>query len=306
MKKMFIVLFMCVSMIMCSGIAIAQDISGDSISGAKSDSMAEVYQVDNSINTSNVYDRKFVGSGPVPFPQTNGFFTAPTPDSSFRSIKDVLRAFAGPNHFMIRMTEGALQNWAKGGKATIHFQVMRDEDIVVRVYGDDYKGSEKWLWVGIEEPVFNCDGEVIGTKRLEGLEVTSMVDGEAKEGKTNSLQVIGRAGLKAIKDGNNFMVITAEGAHRMVQASGWGIGGHTTGGLVNQSSKESVIGGGGTGYSNNKTGPEDKPWIQGYAGVMDMPELHVVVEEESKQTGNHISRYGGGREGDYDNMYAGN
>ena len=142
-----------------------------------------------------------------------------------------------------------------------------------------------------------------------------MIDGEADDGETNSLQVIGIAGLEAIKDGNNFMMLTAEGAHRKVEASGWGIGFYTTGGLISSNGQESGIMGGGTGYSSNETGPEDRPWIQGYVGCREMqflidqikafeapkvsksPAKKTTVKkttvkkvvEEKPQTGNHRS-----------------
>jgi selenophosphate synthetase-related protein len=111
------------------------------------------------------------------------------------------------------------------------------------------------------------------------VKVTGYLDGEADDGDTNSLQVIGEIGLAVVKDGNNYMVLTSEGAHRKVEAEGWGIGFYTTGGIISDSGKASGIMGGGTGYAQNETGPEDRPWIQGYFGVK---EVQVETEKQVK------------------------
>ena len=112
---------------------------------------------------------------------------------------------------------------------------------------------------------------MIGTSKVHGLTVTGLIDAESDDAETNSIQVIAEAALKALKDGNNYMILTAEGAHRKVLASGWGIGFYTTGGQVSDGGQTAGIIGGGTGYSTNETGPEDRPWIQGYVGVIAVP-----------------------------------
>jgi hypothetical protein len=222
--------------------------------------------------------------GITPLPMTNGFFTAPTPDSSFRSIKDILRIFGDGT--TLRMTEGALGELAKGGDIESHLQVIRGSDQVPRIYTKDFKG-DKWLTIGIEKPII-VDGKVMGTERLEGLTVTGFIDGEADDADTNSLQVMGKTGLKVLADGNNFMIITAEGAHRKVEASGWGIGTYAVYGGNWDNGKQSGGGGGGLGYASNETGPEDRPWIQGYVGCKEDPELQKKSETKADvQSGNH-------------------
>ena len=263
MKQMLIALI-CASMLLITGTAFADGNFAGSQSEA--DAFLHYNPVDNSTN--NVYDRKFVNPGITPLPQTNGFFTAPTPDSSFRSVKDLIRFALDEGKFSLRMTEGALQKLAKGGDVVSHLQIIRGSDQVPRIYGKDFKESEdnpKWLTIAIEEPVI-VENKVVGTKRIEGLRMTGYADGEADDGDTNSFQVIGKIGLKAVRDGNNYLVITAEGAHRKVEATGWGIGFYTTGGTVSNDGQTSGIVGGGTGWSTNETGPEDRPWVQGYVG----------------------------------------
>ena len=208
-------------------------------------------------------------------PMTNGFFTSPTPDSSFRSIKELFDVFGDGT--TLKMTEGALMSLAKGGKVDTNFQVINDENRVKRAYNKDFKG-DRWLWITIQKPV--------------GFEPTALVDGEADHGDTNSFHVLGRMGLKALKDGNNVMVITSEGAHRMVQAKGWGIGLYVAGGVTSSNGKEAISPGGGTGYAQNTSGTEDMPWLQGYVGneIGLLATLPVVTEEMIAvvvQTGNH-------------------
>lgn len=281
MKKMFIAVVLCISLIMVGGNALAQSAvanvenvtSGASVQDVNAGASID----DHSTNTSNVYDRKFVNPGVVPFPQTNGFFTSPTPDSSFRSIKDLLDVFGDGT--TLRMTEGALRSLAKGGKVDTNFQVINDENRVKRAYDKDFTG-DRWLWITIQKPV-------------NGFEATALVDAEADHSDTNSFHVLGRMGLKALRDGNNVLVITSEGAHRMVQAKGWGIGLYVAGGVTNTSGKESISPGGGTGYAQNTSGTEDMPWLHGHVGndvslLASLP-IPVVTEEMVAyvQTGNH-------------------
>lgn len=210
---------------------------------------------DNSTTENNVNNRQFVNPGVTPLPHTNGFFTAPTPDSSFRSIVDIIRVMGKGTEVMF--TKGALRNLAKGGDMEKHIQVVRGADQIPRVYGPDTNENDIWLTITYEN----------AKNQVDCVDVTGYMDAEADDADTNSLQVIGEVGLAVVADGNNYMVLTAEGAHRKVEASGWGIGFYTTGGLVSDSGKSSGVMGGGTGYSKNQTGPEDRPWIQGYFGV---------------------------------------
>lgn len=266
MKNLRFVFVTMLVLFLCVGVSFAGDIDIKNKSKSKSEAVSGSYIEDNSVYN----NRQFVSPGNVPMPGTNGFFTNPTPDSSFRSIKDILRAFNGQGTYCMVVSRSALKNWAKGGDVDTNYQIMRGHDQVTRIYGDDYEGTEL-LYIAIEEPIFgeNAKGETVlkGTVRPEGLVTTAMVDGEADDSDTNSLQVIGKVGLKALDDGNNYMVITAEGAHRMVVADGWGIGFYTTGATVSESGKQSGLAGGGTGYAYNESGPEDKPWIQGYVAV---------------------------------------
>jgi hypothetical protein len=260
MKKMLIV----ISVLSC--LFLVGNAFGQSIAGSKSDAVSDANSnsgalIDNSHqsskNTNN--DRKLIQGVPV-MAGTNGFFTSPTPDSSFRSIKDILRAFG--DGVTLKVTEGALENMAKGGDVDLHLQIIRGNEAVPRATFED----TKWLTIAIEKPILK-DGRVVGTEKIHDLATTGLIDGEAGDAETNSVQVIGKCGLKVLKDGNTHMVITTEGAHRKVEASGWGIGTYTVYAGNWDNGKQGGGGGGGLGYATNETGPEDRPWIQGYVGV---------------------------------------
>jgi hypothetical protein len=258
MKKMVIAIMM-LSLVLVGGNALAGTYNNAEVN----DVTAFVDNSDNSVNDSNVTNRQFVNPGNTPLPQTNGFFTSPTPDSSFRSIRDILRVFGDGQSLRVELTEGALEEMARGGDVKSHLQIVRGNAAVPRAEAID---GVKYLIVGIEAPIIK-DNKVIGTAKIDGLKSTGFVDGEADDGDTNSIQVLGKMGLKALKDGNNYMIITAEGAHRKVEASGWGIGFYTVIANVSDGGTTSGLGGGGTGYAQNETGPEDRPWMQGYVGV---------------------------------------
>lgn len=238
--------------------------NGEEADGTKSkadaDSFSQINTTDNSVN--KVYNRQFVNAGVTPIPGTNGFFTAPTPDSSFRMVKELIAFLTGdPNALSVRLSEGALENMAKGGDVEANVQMIRED--VARAKADE--DGVKWLTVSYIAPVIK-DGKVVGVRK-DNLEVGGFADGEADDGDTNSFMVIGKVGLKAMKQGFDHLQITAEGAHRKVEASGWGIGTYTVAGQVSDSGKTSGLVGGGLGYAQNETGTEDRPWIQGVVGL---------------------------------------
>ena len=125
----------------------------------------------------------------------------------------------------------------------------------------------------------NPNASIIIMTAYDDMKTTSMFDAEADDADTNSLQVIGKAGLKALKDDNNIMVITAEGFHRAVEASGWGIGFYGVRGDVSDTGKSSSAGGGGTGFAKNEVSSEDRPWVSGYAGVISNSQLEILFAE---------------------------
>lgn len=213
--------------------------------------------VDNSDHSTNtVRNYEVVVPGNIPIPGTNGFFTSPTPDSSFRSAKELLR-------FGDKFTEGALESIASNGNVDMNYDYMNG---LVKV-SDEELANRRWIKIILD------DGKV------EGFSARAIVDAEADDADTNSLQVIAKLALKALRDGCNALVLTAEGAHRVVEADGWGVGFYTVGGAVGNDGLRSVNGGGGTGYAHNATATEDRPWVQGYAGVVGLKEGGIVVVE---------------------------
>lgn len=254
-------------------------VSGINSSAEVSDISPEANIIDNS--TKNVYDRKFVTPGITPIPQTGTFTTAPAKDSSFRNIRSILDLLVGTNVNVVYVTEGSLENWAKKGNVDVHLQLFRDENQVPRAYGKNYEG-EKWIAIAIQDYDFTNRTPL----PISGLTVTAMLDGEADNDNTNSLQVIGKVALRALKDGNNYLVITGQGVHRAVASSGWGVGLYTTHGTVSEGGKSSTVGGGGTGYASNHSITEDRPWIQAFAGIKDIPypKENLSMIKDKKET----------------------
>jgi len=198
--------------------------------------------------------------GMVPLPQTNGFFVAPTPDSSFRSIREIVK-MDDPNAVCLRVTEGTLEAWASGGDTKPNYQQVREAKVLprgnkdVRKFADGTEEEVRWLNICIETPA--------------GFRTAALVDNEADDGDTNMIHVLGKAGDIAVEDGVSTLVITAEGAHRAVEASGWGVGLYLLGSDVSKGGSTAGVMGGGTGYASNETQTEDNPWFQGKAGMVE-------------------------------------
>jgi len=235
------------------GIAMIALIATPAMAGSstsESGSESSITTIDNSVNKSEGA-RFLPNPGNVPIPGTNGFFTAPTPDSSFRSIREIVK-MDDPNAVCLRVTEGTLESWAKGGDTKPNYQLVREPSVLAR--GNKAENDVRWLDICIETP--------------KGFVTAALVDNEADDGDTNMLNVLGKAGSMAAKDGVTTLVITAEGAHRAVEASGWGIGLYMLGSDVSKGGSTAGIMGGGTGYASNETQTEDNPWFQGKAGMV--------------------------------------
>jgi hypothetical protein len=151
---------------------------------------------DHSTNTSKVYNRQFVNPGNVPFPQTNGFFTAPTPDSSFRQVRELIFALTGdPNATSVNLTEGACEELAKGGDVESNIQIVRDR---LRVAKADQDGT-RWITLSMIAPIVQ-DGKLVGVKKTD-FRVAGFAVAEADDGDTDSFQVIGKLADQAIEAG---------------------------------------------------------------------------------------------------------
>ncbi len=187
-------------------------------------------------------------AGVVPIPGTPGWFTTPTPDGDFISVKDIIQ-------FGEVYSVGALENMARWGKTRVTYAAVNPEKAVSTRHKDDTK------IMLIFRP------EVIQVVKKTGTHV-AFVNGSATNGKTNSIQLMAKMALKALKNGANVIAFQAEGAHRKVEASGWGIG------LSYVSASKDNMGSGGTGISGGSAGPEDRPWLQANAfvdtGIQDM------------------------------------
>jgi len=239
--------------------------AGEGQGGKKSGSEATAIvgevgaSIDSHDKITNKGARFLPNPGQVPLPGTNGFFTAPTPDSSFRSIRDLI-TIDDPNAKCLRISEGALENWASGADVDENINMIREAKVLargnkaMRQFADGTEEEVRWLNICIEAP--------------KGFRTAALVDGEADDGTTNMLGVLGVVGDKLVENGISTLVISAEGAHRAVEASGWGIGLYMLGSDVSKGGSTAGIMGGGTGYASNETQTEDNPWFQGKAGMI--------------------------------------
>lgn len=262
-----IIFLILISMMLCG------NATADAISDAEANAGA-MASIDSHDNINSI-DKKFVAPGITPIPGLNNFVIAPTRDSSFTSVKEILRFFVGKGTSMA-ITRGALKSMAKGGDVDTHLQIIRGENQVprIKIEKENIAGNiERWFWIAIEK-----DG-----RPIDGLIKTGLIDGEADNGDSNSWQVIGKAALKALANGNTHMVITAEGYHRGTEASGWGIGLYTVTAEVSGSGESSQLGGGGLGYASNQASSEDKPWIKGYVGVKNMSCPEVIIKPAEQE-----------------------
>ncbi len=231
--------------------------NSDADANANSGALIDQSGQDNSVR--NDGQRYLPNAGNTPIPGTNGFFTSPTPDSSFRGMTEFLR-FAGPI-----FREGALEEMAKGADVDILFQMYNGANRVKRAGAVTVNEEETSKWIKVildHNGVLAKEGDV---------RFSAIVQAEADDGDTNSIQVLAKMALKALKNGNNLLVLTNQGAHRIVEASGWGIGFYTVGSQVSAGGQTAGLLGGGTGWATNETGPEDRPWLHGYAGVRANP-----------------------------------
>ncbi len=241
------------SLIVICAVFLISMFSVPAFAGSSADAGASaVLQQDNHSIVKAMEARPY--AGPVPIPGQPGWFTTPTPDGSFQSLRAILQ-------YGDVFTEGALENMAKG-KVAVRYMVTNDKNEVARAkFADNLKRKIKIL-------IVKPDAKFI-----------AYANGNAKNGKTDSVQVMAAIALKALRDGANVVAFTAEGAHRKVQAFGWGIG--VSGTTASENSMVTP----GLGISGGNSGPEDWPWLQGAAFVD--PKLVVASSVKVGQTGNH-------------------
>jgi len=246
---------------------------------------------DHSTNTSEAMDRGFPIPGQVQYGPVINYYGKPLPTSQFRPVETLLQY---GNVF----SEGALEQIVAKGTDIIHeLEVVRGPDQQVRA---SYEKKEvRWIKI-IATTAVQADHGLIG-----------YATSEADDRKTSMLEVVARAALDAIRDGADVLQITAQGAARDTETSGWGIGFNTTM-ASNLGNGQGTMGiaTGGTGYSTAWAGMRDKPWIQ--ANVLKSPTkivgkliekkaepkaevkpaaatTTVVKKAEPIQTGNHTS-----------------
>lgn len=232
--KNMLIFVMMISLLSIGSFSFADSTAESTVNGVQSTSNLQLDQSDHSIKTYEATDAR-PNSGPVPIPGSPGWFTVPTPDGDFIAIKDIIQ-------FGSIYSKSALENMAKWGHTRVTYAMINEDKI---------ETTHKKIMIVI-------DPAAIKKVAKEGTHI-AFVNGSATDGKTNSIQLMAKMALKALKNGANVITFQAEGAHRKVEAFGWGIG------FSYVKSGETGMGTGGTGISGGATGPEDRPWIQGNA-----------------------------------------
>lgn len=264
MKKLLVAVVAIVALVVSPMVVMADssaNANSNTNSSSGSNSLIDNSNQDNSQKNNN-NQRYLPNPGNAPIPGTNGFFTTPTPDSSYRDMIEFLR-FAGPI-----FSEGAFEEMKKGADVEAHFQMFNTANRVKRADAVVNEGEEKPIrYVKV---IIDNNGNVA----KEGdIRYFAAVDAEADDAETNSVQILANMGDECAEKGGNILVLTRQNAHRRVFASGWGIGTYIVGSQVSDGGDTAGVMGGGTGFSKNRTGPEDMPWLHAYCGVRTEPVL---------------------------------
>ena len=201
----------------------------------------------NSGNTNDAMDRPFPLQGGVGYGPVINYFGKPLPTAGFRPVETLLM-YGG------WFSEGTLERIIKKSDILHEMEVVNEARYVPRAKADP--NGTKWI-------------RVIATMNVQnGHGLVGYITCEADDRKTDMLEVLAQAALDALRAGADVLQITAQGAARDTETSGWGIGFNTTiaSDLGNGQGTMGVATGG-TGYSKAWAGMRDKPWIQANALV---------------------------------------
>ena len=252
-------------------------------------------------NTSEAMDRAFPVPGGVNFGPVINYFGKPLPTAQFRPVETLLM-YGG------WFSEGTLEKIVSKSSDTItECEVVNGAKYVPRAKADP--NGTRWIRI------------IATTAVQEKHGLVGYVTSEADDRKTSMLEVVAQAALDALRSGADILQVTAQGAARDTETSGWGIGFNTTAAKMFDGDNVSGVASGGTGYSSAWAGMRDKPWIQANALVSpepvwkdleaakpekkaekpaaEKPAVKVakpaaetpvkVVKAPEKQTGNHVS-----------------
>jgi hypothetical protein len=199
---------------------------------------------DNSVNNNNT-PRNFPVPGGVGYGPVINYYGKPLPTAGFRPVETLLQY---GNIF----SEGALESILKGSDVIADLNVVREASVQPRAkYA---KGETRWIYI------------VATTQVLPEHGLVGYITSEADNRKTDMLEVMAAAALKALREGADVLQIVAQGAARDTETSGWGVGFNTTQATMFHGSDQGAgtanVSSGGTGYSTAWAGMRDKPWIQ--------------------------------------------
>ena len=91
---------------------------------------------------------------------------------------------------------------------------------------------------------------------------TALITTQAKNGKTESKDVLYTAILRGLDTDSDLLLITAEGAGTIMKSFGWGIGMSYTRATLSNDEQAAGVSAGGLGISGGNAGYKSLPWIQ--------------------------------------------
>lgn len=158
-------------------------------------------------------------------------------------------------------TEGALERMAKGGNVKIDYKTIYDG------FGaPGLSENTKWIYIYVSDAPYEPAKVAVPAGQLRRAQAKSFIVAWSGNEKTTSVEVLGKSGLKAIRDDCNVLHILAHGADIDAISKGWGIGFNSTHATVGKD--DAKTSGGGTGYSRNRGGARSLSWLQGF-GITD-------------------------------------
>ncbi len=197
-------------------------------------------------NSFNTYQqREFVDTGIAQQGQLVPYYG---PQQKNEAVIDVAKLLLYHNRF----TEGMLIKALTDANVMCKWDQYNEgiEAVKADVNGD------KWIQIIVSE------GKIAGNYTVAGF-----VAARARNGRTNSLEVVLKAAYEALQRGCTTLHVVGQGAIGHNRSTGWGVGLNYSGGHMSQDQLDGNVYSGGPGYSSGKAWNEHHPWVQAFGLV---------------------------------------
>ena len=197
-------------------------------------------------NSFNTYQqREFVDTGIAQQGQLVPYYG---PQQKNEAVIDVAKLLLYHNRF----TEGMLIEALADANVMCKWDQYNEgiEAVKADVNGD------KWIQIIVSE------GKIAGNYTVAGF-----VAARARNGRTNTLEVVLKAAYEALQHGCTTLHVVGQGAIGHNRSTGWGVGLNYSGGHMSQDQLDGNVYSGGPGYSSGKAWNEHHPWVQAFGLV---------------------------------------